>query len=153
MAKKNLISKKGPKRKKVDVRKKREKILKERKKKLPKDIIKQELEKKEASKSEKERKLEIRLQRETHLYWIRAITGALSALVGRLVLGLIGWSLFFWMLFFWFVFPFIVNKILKYKYEEEEWTWKNVIKPGIGIFFFLFMIISVLIHTMLAFYA
>ena len=77
--------------------------------------------------------------------------GPSTAFIGRLLLGLVGWFLLFWMLAFWFGFPFLVNQLLGYKYEEEEWTWKNVIKPGIGIFFFTFMIVGIFIHTMLKF--
>jgi len=40
---------------------------------------------------------------------------------------------------------------LKYKYDKEEWNWKNIILPGIGIFFFLFMITGIFIHTILRF--
>ena len=70
----------------------------------------------------------------------------------RLLFGLIGWFLFLWMLTWWFVFPFVVNFfVLKYEYVEDEWTWKNVILPGIGIFFFLFMIGGVFTHTLLFF--
>jgi hypothetical protein len=41
--------------------------------------------------------------------------------------------------------------IYRYEYDKEEWNWKNIIKPGLGIFFFLFMIVGVLTHTFLAF--
>ena len=136
--------------KKVDIRKKRDRLIKERKKSIPKDVLKQQ-EKKSQQKTESDKKLDIRLKRETNLYWIRTITGALSALVGRLFIGFIGWILLLWMLFFWFLFPFICNILLKYQYEKEEWGWKNVIKPGIGMFFFMFMITSTLTHTFLAF--
>jgi len=136
--------------KKVDIRKKREKLIKERKKSIPKEVLKQQ-EKKVQPKSESDQKLDIRLARETKLYWIRAISGALSALIGRLLLGFIGWILLIWMLFFWFLFPFICNALLKYQYEKEEWGWKNVIKPGIGMFFFMFMIFSTVTHTFLKF--
>lgn len=96
--------------------------------------------------------LEIRLEKETKLYWAKAITGAVSALVGRLLLGLIGWLLFFWLLGFWFGFPFIISFfILKYKYDKEEWNWKTILKTGIGIFFFTFMVVAVLTHTILLF--
>jgi len=132
------------KKKKVDIRKKRAKLLKERQKKLPKEQLKEE-KKKSKSKSD----FDIRIEQESKLYWARGITGALSALVGRLFLGLIGLQLLFWMLFFWFAFPFITNKILKYEYKKDEWTWKNVIKPGIGAFFFLFMMVGIFIHTLL----
>ncbi|MFX1376993.1 MAG: hypothetical protein ACFFA0_14400 [Promethearchaeota archaeon] len=132
------------KRKKVDIRKRRHKLLKEKQKELQKKSIKVE------KKPTKE--LDIRLEKETKLYWIRALTGFLSAVLGRLIFGLIGWFLFIWMLTWWFVFPFIVNNfIFKYEYEEEKWTWKNVILPGIGIFFFLFMIGGVFFHTILFF--
>ncbi len=147
-----MADKKKKRTKKFDPRKKRKDILKERKKSLSKDYLKQLGDKKVPQKTEGDNLLDIRLARETKLYWIRCITGALSALVGRLFIGLIGWFLFFWMLFFWFLFPFIVNKLLKYEFKKEEWTWKNVIKPGIGIFFFMFMIVGTVIHTLLSFF-
>jgi len=145
-----MAHKKKKRTKKFDPRKKRKEILKERKKSLSKDYLKQLGYKKAPQKTESDKLIDIRLARETKLYWIRCITGALSALVGRLFIGLIGWFLLFWMLFFWFLFPFIVNKILKYESKKDEWTWKNVIKPGIGIFFFMFMIVSTFIHTIWA---
>ncbi|MFX1321207.1 MAG: hypothetical protein ACFFAQ_06130 [Promethearchaeota archaeon] len=130
--------------KKVDIRKRRKKLIKEKKKGLPKQEL---IPKKTTTKP-----FDLRLEKETKLYWIRAATGALSALIGRLLFGLIGWFLFLWMLFWWFLFPFIVSFIiLKYKYDKEEWTWKNILMPGIGIFFFLFMIVGVIIHTTLKF--
>ena len=130
--------------KKVDIRKRRQKLLKEKKKEL--QIKEVKTEKKET------KEFDLRLEKETRLYWIRAITGALSAFVGRLILGLIGWFLFIWMLVWWLGFPFFVSFIiLKFKYEKEEWNWKNIILPGIGMFFFLFMIVGVFIHTILKF--
>ena len=130
------------KRKKVDIKKRRHKLLKERKKELQIKEIKVE------KRTTKE--FDLRLEKETKLYWIRAVTGVLSALVGRLVLGLIGWFLLIWMLVWWLIFPFFVSFIiLKYNYIKEEWSWKNVILPGIGIFFFTFMIVGVITHTIL----
>lgn len=128
--------------KKVDIKKRRHKLLKEKRKELQiKDI---KIEKKTT------KEFDLRLEKETKLYWIRAVTGALSALVGRLVLGLIGWFLLIWMILWWFVFPFFVSFIiLKYKYIKEEWSWKNIIQPGIGMFFFAFMIVGVITHTLL----
>jgi hypothetical protein len=145
-----MADKKKKRTKKFDPRKKRKEILKERKKSLSKDYLKQLGNKKTPQRSEGEKTLDIRLARETKLYWIRCLTGALSAFVGRLIIGIIGWILLLWMLFFWFVFPFIVNKLLKYNLKKDEWTWKNVIKPGIGIFFFMFMIVGTVIHTLLS---
>ena len=126
------------KRKKVDIKKRRQKLIKEKRKEFQRKSVKVE---KKATKE-----LDIRLEKETNLYWIRAITGFSSAIIGRLLFGLIGWFLFLWMLTWWFIFPFVVNFfIFKYELVKEEWTWKNVILPGIGIFFFLFMIGGVLL--------
>jgi len=128
--------------KKVDIRKRRQKLLKEKKKELQKKEIK----------SEKIpiKEFDLRLEKETKLYWIRAVTGALSALVGRLIFGLIGWFLLIWMIVWWLIFPFFVSFIvLKYDYIKEEWSWKNIILPGIGMFFFMFMIFGVITHTLL----
>ena len=144
-----MADKKKKRTKKFDPRKKRKEILKDRKKSLSKDYLKQLESKKTQQGPEGEKLLDIRLARETKLYWIRCLSGALSALVGRLFIGLIGFLLLFWMLFFWFGFPFIVNSLLKYEFKKEEWTWKNVIKPGIGIFFFMFMIVGTVTHTLL----
>ncbi len=130
--------------KKVDIKKRRKKLLKERRKEFQKKDIK--IEKKITN------ELDVRLEKETKLYWMRAITGVLSAFIGRLIFGFIGWFLFIWMLVWWFLFPFIVSfLIFKFEYDKEDWTWKNIILPGIGIFFFLFMIVSVFIHTLLKF--
>jgi len=137
------------KRKKVDLRKKRKKLIKDKQKQ---PINKEDLVvKKEEPLNEKG--INVRLQRETRLYWIRAATGALSALAGRLFFGFYGWVLLIWMLGFWFLFPFFTSfVILGYKYDKENWNWKNIIKPGVGVFFFLFMIVGILVHTMLAFF-
>jgi hypothetical protein len=132
------------KRKKINILKKRKKLIREKKKELQKKDM--------APKSVATKPLDIRLEKETKLYWVRAITGALSAFVGRLVFGFFGWYLFFWMLGWWFLFPFAVSfLIFKYKYDKEEWNWKNILMPGIGIYFFLFMIVGVITHTLLNF--
>jgi hypothetical protein len=129
--------------KKINIRKERKKLIKEKRKLLSK----QELHEEKKHKTE----LDIRLEKETKLYWIRAITGALSALIGRLI-GFIGWPMLIWLLSFWFLAPFFFNfVVLRYNYDKEEWNWKNIIKPGIGIFFLLFMIVGVITHTLLAF--
>jgi hypothetical protein len=134
---------------KENILKKRKKLIQKQKKKLG---IKELPSEKKKQKTEKEEKLEIRLKKETNLYWVRAIIGALSAFIGRVLFGLVGWFLLIWMLAFWFGFPFIASFIIfRYQYDEEEWNWKNIIKPGIGIFFFLFMIVGVIFHTLLLF--
>ncbi|NHJ24384.1 MAG: hypothetical protein EAX89_07410 [Candidatus Lokiarchaeota archaeon] len=130
--------------KRINIKRERQKLLKEKRKQLQKQDLQPD------KKSTK--KIDIRLEKETKLYWIRAITGILSGIIGRLIFGLFGWWLFLWMLVFWFLTPFIVNKyILKYEYNKEEWNWKNIIKPGLGIYFLLFMIATIFIHTFLAF--
>jgi len=130
--------------KKVDIKKRRQKLLREKKKELHKKTI--QTEKKPLT------ILDLRLEKETKLYWIRALTGVLSAIIGRLLFGLIGWFMLLWMLIWWFLFPFVVSFIIyNYEYDKEEWNWKNIILPGIGMFFFLFMIFGVFIHTILNF--
>ncbi|MFX0004110.1 MAG: hypothetical protein ACFE9C_07495 [Candidatus Hodarchaeota archaeon] len=132
------------KRKKIDIKKRRKRLLKEKKKEFKKQSI--QVEKKPL------KSFDLRMERETKLYWIRALTGALSAFIGRLIFGLIGWFMLLWMLLWWFLFPFVVSSnILKYEYDKEEWHWKSIILPGIGIFFFLFMIVGVFLHTLLYF--
>jgi len=134
--------------KRINIKKERQKLIKEKRKSHP------ELEINIDKKSTK--KIDIRLEKETKLYWIRAITAVLSGLLGRLLFGILpaysGLGLFIWMLCFWFLTPFFVSFIiLKYQYDKEEWNWKNIIKPGIGIYFLLFMIVTVVIHTFIAF--
>jgi len=141
-----MASKKKRAKKKVDVRKKRSKLLKERKKEHPSEEI--QLDKKRA-KTEKEQALEIRLKKETNLYWVRAIMGALCGFVGVYFFGLESYPLLIWMLAFWFGFPFFVSFVIfRYQYDEEEWSWKNILMPGIGIYFFLFMIVAIIMHTL-----
>jgi len=141
-----MASKKKRAKKKVDVRKKRSKLLKERKKELPSEEI--QLDKKRA-KTEKEQALEIRLKKETNLYWVRAIMGALCGFVGVYFFDLVSYPLLIWMLAFWFGFPFFVSFVIfRYQYDEEEWSWKNILMPGIGIYFFLFMIVAIIMQTL-----
>jgi len=137
------MGKKEKRSKRINIKRERQKIIREKKKQFQK----QDLQPDKGVKKE----IDIRLEKETKIYWIRAITGALCALIGRL-LGIIGWWLFIWMICFWMVTPFFTSFIiLRYKYDKEEWNWKNIIKPGIGMFFFLFMIVGVIIHTFLVF--
>ena len=96
----------------------------------------------------RETALDIRIARETNIYWIRGATGALSALILRII-GFVGWTLFLWMIGLIFLVPFLINYALSYEFDKEEWTWKNVLKPGLGLFFFLFMFVGVIIHTSL----
>jgi hypothetical protein len=129
--------------KRINIRKERQKMIKERRKELDRKDIDEE--------KKIKREIDERIARETKIYWIRALTGALSALIGRLI-GLLGWSLLIWMVCFWMLTPFFASFIIfKYPYNKETWNWKNIIKPGLGIFFLLFMIVGIVIHTLLAF--
>ena len=129
--------------KRINIKKERKKLIKEKRKLLSKQD--QQEEKKHKT------ELDIRLEKETKLYWIRAATGALSAVIGRLI-GFIGWPMLIWMVCFWFLSPFLFSfVVLRFNYDKEEWNWKNIIKPGIGIFFLIFMIVGVITHTLMAF--
>lgn len=129
--------------KRINIKKERKKLIKEKRK------LSSKRERQEEKKHKTE--LDIRLEKETKLYWIRAATGTLSALIGRLI-GFIGWPMLIWMVCFWLLSPFLFSFIvLRYNYDKEEWNWKNIIKPGIGIFFLVFMIVGVMTHTLLAF--
>ncbi|MFX1495270.1 MAG: hypothetical protein ACFFBZ_13370, partial [Promethearchaeota archaeon] len=124
--------------------KERQKLIKEKKKQLQKQDLLTD------KKSTKE--IDIRLEKETKLYWVRALSGLLSGLIGVLI-GLIGWRLLIWMICFWFITPFFFSFIVfRYKYNKEKWNWKNIIKPGVGIFFFLFMIISTITFTLMRYF-
>jgi len=137
------MGKKDKRRKRINIKRERQKLIKEKKK---------QFQKQDASLDKKATKeIDIRLEKETKIYWVRAITGVFSAFIGRLV-GLVGWWLLIWMICFWFLTPFFVSFVIyRYKYDKEEWNWKNIIKPGIGVYFLLFMIVGVLTHTFLAF--
>jgi len=139
-----MVKKEKRKPKRVNIKKERQKLIKEKRKSHPEQEI--NIDKKST------KKIDIRLEKETKLYWIRVITAVLSGLLGRLIFRIFGFWLFIWMLCFWFLTPFFVSFIiLKYEYDKEEWNWKNIIKPGIGIYFLLFMIVTVVTHTFLAF--
>jgi hypothetical protein len=143
-----MVKKDKRKAKRINIKKERQKLIKEKKKLHPDQDF--QIDKKST------KKIDIRLEKETKLYWIRAVTAVVSGLLGRMLFGILptysGLGLFIWMLCFWFITPFFVSfLVLKYEYDKEEWNWKNIIKPGIGIFFLLFMIVTVLTHTFLAF--
>jgi hypothetical protein len=124
---------------KIDIRKKRKKLMKIRKEKL--DVEKEE-------ERGKKKKIDIRLERETKLYWARAAVGFGCGLLGRLM-GFVGWLLLIWMVLFMILFPFLANFIIfKFGYDAEEWNYKKILSPGLGIFFFLFMITTTIVHTL-----
>ncbi len=139
-----IMVKKVKRQKRTNIKKERQKRIKEKKKQLQKQDL---LTDKKTSKG-----IDLRLEKETKIYWIRAITGAVSGLIGILI-GLKGWWILLWMMCFWWITPFFVSFIiLRYEYDKEEWNWKNIIKPGVGIFFFLFMIISTITFTLIRYF-
>ncbi|TFF98867.1 MAG: hypothetical protein EU547_00210 [Promethearchaeota archaeon] len=123
-----------------DIKKKRKRLMELRKEKLDVD---------ETIESKgKKKEIDVRLEQETKLYWARAITGFAVGLIGRLI-GFVGWLMLIWMVIWWFLFPFFVSFVIyRFEYNKETWNWKNIIKPGIGIYFFIFMITSTIIHTL-----
>jgi hypothetical protein len=139
-----IMVKKDKRQKRTNIKKERQKRIKEKKRQLQKQDL---LSDKKTLKG-----IDLRLEKETKIYWIRAITGAASGLIGILI-GLKGWWVFLWMMCFWWITPFFVSFIiLRYEYDKEEWNWKNIIKPGVGIFFFLFMIVSTITFTLMRFF-
>lgn len=138
-----IMPKKDKHRKKINIKKERQKLIKEKRKELEKQDLYPE--------KRNLKEINVRLDKETKLYWGRALTGLVTGVTGPLI-GLIGWWLLLWLVCFWVIFPFFVNFIvLKYGYDKEEWNWKNILKPGVGIFFLLFMISAVIVHTLMAF--
>jgi len=132
---------------KVNIKKESQKQRKVAEKQKQKDQKPQEeVQTKQKQKSAKETALDTRIERETKIYWIRGVIGALSALILRSI-GFVGWTLLLWMIGLLFLIPFAINFISGYKFDKEEWTWKNVLKPGLGLFFFLFMFVGVIVHT------
>ncbi len=137
-----MVKKNRP--KKIDIRKKRKKLIKLRHEKLEDET---------REKKGKEKKIDIRIARETKMYWARAVTGALGGFIARVIFQLIGWWIFLWLIVFWFLFPFFVSFVIfKFEYDKEEWNWKKIITPGLSIYFFLFMLVSVFTNTLIILY-
>ena len=133
---------------KVNVRKeskRQRRIAKKQEKKSP--VPKEKHEKKEKQKSVKEAALNTKIERETKIYWLRGAIGAISALILRSI-GFVGWTLLIWLGGLLILVPFVINFIKGYKMDKEEWTWKNILKPGALLFFLLFMLVGVIVHTL-----
>lgn len=87
---------------------------------------------------------------ENKMYWTRIVTGFGSALLGRIAFGLIGWNMLIWMISWWFGFPWIASFLIwRIPYDKQKWDWKMIMKTGIGIFFFIFMLTSTIAHTII----
>lgn len=88
---------------------------------------------------------------ENKLYWIKVITAVIVATIGTLGFRLVGWFMLLWMLSFLLVFPLIPNYFIMqeiFKNDKKDWI-KITLKTGIGGYFFTFMVVSTIIHTLI----
>jgi len=102
----------------------------------------------------KERAVEVERKakhsQEDRFYWTRVITAIVTAIVGTFGFHLVGWGMLLYLVCFWLGFPWIVSFIIfRIPYEKGVWDWKMIEKTGIGAFFFLFMLIATICHTMI----
>ena len=89
--------------------------------------------------------------KENKLHWIKVITAVVVAMVGTLIFRLVGWFMLLWMLSFLLVFPLIPNYFIMqdlFNNDKKEWI-KITLKTGIGGYFFTFMVVSTIIHTLI----
>ncbi len=84
---------------------------------------------------------------EERLYYYKLVLGFAAGLVGRLI-GLIGWWLLLWLVIFWFVAPFPLGLLIA-PYEKEKWDWKIILKTAVAAFFFVFMLTTTILHTLI----
>ena len=85
-------------------------------------------------------------------YWMKAGIGAITAFFGVLVFKLVGWWLLIYMLGFLLVWPFFQSFVIfRLPYKKDQWDWKEILKSGIGAYFFIFMLVSTLIFTLMHF--
>ena len=93
------------------------------------------------------------ISNENKLYWSKVIIAGVSALIGRLLLNFVGWQMFLWMLIFMFLFPFLPNFFLMrelFDLNKKEWL-KFTLKTGNGGFFFVFMLVTTICHTLIVY--
>lgn len=87
--------------------------------------------------------------KEDKFYWARVITGVAAGIAGPLI-GFVGLKMLLWLVCFWIGWPFVLSfVILRYPYEKGKWDWKMILKTGVGAFFFVFMVSSTLLHTLM----
>jgi hypothetical protein len=90
----------------------------------------------------------VQQKNENKLYWIRAITGVITAIFGTAVFNLVGWGMFIFFIIFLLAFPFFISFIImKVPYEKGKWDWKMIMKKGLSPHFFLFMLVTTIVHT------
>jgi hypothetical protein len=101
---------------------------------------------------EKEERRKKELSMEEKFYWSRAITGLLSGIFGAWPFQIVGWWMFLYMMCFQFIFPFVLSfGVFRLPYKKGKWDWKNILKTGIGINFFIFLFASTAVHTLVVF--
>ena len=99
---------------------------------------------------EKEEIKKKELSMEEKFYWSKAITGLLSGIFGAWPIQLVGWWMFLYMMCFLFIFPFFLSFVIfRIPYKKGKWDWKNILKTGIGVNFFIFLFASTAIHTII----
>jgi len=84
---------------------------------------------------------------EQKLYYIKLLVAFASALVLSL-LGIVGWWLLLALVSFWFGLPLLIGYLMA-PYDKEKWDWKMFEKTAVGAFFFIFMVVATLIHTLI----
>lgn len=90
---------------------------------------------------------------ENKLYWSKILIAGITAILGTVGINLVGWLMLLWMLLFMLLFPLLPNYFIMrdlYDTNKKEWI-KTTLKTGIGGFFFIFMFLSTMCHTLLVF--
>jgi len=89
---------------------------------------------------------------EEKFYWVKAGTGAISAFFGVFIFRLVGWWLLIYMLGFLLIWPFFQSFVIfRLPYKKDRWDWKEILKSGMGGYFFIFMLVSTMVFTLMHF--
>ncbi len=113
--------------------------------KKKKYIVKYKIKEKEEIKNKE-------LSMEEKFYWSRVVTGLLSGILGAWPIQIVGWWMFLYMMCFQFIFPFFLSFVVfRLPYKKGKWDWKNILKTGIGVNFFIFLFASTAVHTLIEF--
>ncbi|MHA1611357.1 MAG: LVIVD repeat-containing protein [Promethearchaeota archaeon] len=115
------------------------------KKRKPKYISKK---KKKLIETEKKEKRTI----EEKFYWAKVLSAVVTSLLAVLVFNLRGWWMLLYLAGFMLVWPFIQSfLIFRLPYKKDQWDWKQILKTGVGAFFFIFMLVSTASFTLLTY--
>jgi hypothetical protein len=94
-----------------------------------------------------EEKVKEPMTNEQKLYLYKLALAFGSGIIGILV-GLIGWWLLLYLVCFWFGAPLLLGYLMA-PYVVDKWDWKMFEKTAVGAFFFIFMVTTTLLHTVL----